>query len=369
MTDATRQDAQPFEAMLARLAPGTELRRGVESILAAGNGALIVVGADEAVTPLIDGGFHLDCPFSAARLYELCKMDGAVLVTADLSRIRYANVQLQPDSRLPSAETGTRHRTAERVASQTGGLVIAVSQRRRAISVYQGERRQVLADPVMLLARANQALATLTEQRARLDESLRLLSALEFRGRVTAYDVARVLQRFGLIDRVAREVARAALELGTEGGLVDVQLAHLTEGLADAEVLVIRDYLRVPEEVPTRLPTRSEAHQARQRLAVDAAEGSLDALVAARVLGVAGTASELEAPATPRGLRQLDRVPRLPAVIAERLVTRFGSLAGVLAADISELDAVEGVGESRARGVLQALARLRAEATARRRGA
>ena len=358
---------ESFRAMLTHLAPGTELRRGVESILAAGNGALIVVGADEAVTPLIDGGFRLDCPFSAARLYELCKMDGAVLVTGDLGSIRYANVQLQPDPGLPTAETGTRHRTAERVALQTAALVIAVSQRRRAISVYQGAWHRVLADPVMVLSRANQALATLSEQRTRLDDTLHLLSALEFRGRVTAHDVARVLQRVALIERIAGEVAQSALELGADGGLIHVQLAHHIEGVEETGILLIRDYARGEDD--GRVPTRDEAEGLARRLRERAAVGGLEALEVGRLLGLGGTASDLEAPIQPRGVRQLDRVPRLPAPVSDRLVARFRSLAGLMAADIAELDAVEGVGESRARSILQALSRLRAEATSRRRGA
>ncbi len=352
------------EQVLARLAPGTVLREGVESVLAAGLGALIVVGPDESVDPLVDGGFHLDCPFSATRLYELCKMDGAVLVSQDLTRIRYANVQLQPDASLPTGETGTRHRTAERVARQTGALVIAVSQRRRSISVYAGDWRYTMRDPVMLLGRANQALATLGEQRGRLDDALMLLSALEFRDKVSGVDVVRVLQRFALMHRVATEVAQVATELGAEGGLVAVQLAQQVEGLADEELLVIRDYVRVQGPV---LPSWAEARQVADRLTQLATEGRLDALEAGRLLGLGNGTSDLDAPVQPRGLRQLNRVPRLPGTVAERLITRLGTLQALVAAEIPELDAVEGVGESRARGIRESLKRLRAAAVSRRR--
>lgn len=358
--------SHPFtrDRALAELAPGTLLRQAVENILAAGLGALIVVGADKAVEPLIDGGFHLDCPFSVARLYELCKMDGAVLVSEGITHIRYANVQLQPNPALPTCETGTRHRTAERAARQTGALVIAVSQRRRSISVFAGEWRHVLHDPVMLLARANQALATLGEQRGRLDDALNLLSALEFRDRVAGSDVVRALQRFGLMERVSGAITQVAAELGAEGGLVGVQLAHHTEGVAETELLVIRDYLRRED---AQLPSWSDALQVAESLRQRAREERLDAVEAGRLLGLGNAASDLEAPVQTRGLRQLDRVPRLPTTVAERLVAHFGTLARLMAADIPELDSVQGVGETRARAIKQALARLRATAIGRRR--
>lgn len=355
----------PFtrDRALAELAPGTLLRQAVENILSAGLGALIVVGADDEIEPLIDGGFHLDCPFSVARLYELCKMDGAVLVSEGSTHIRYANVQLQPDASLPTSETGTRHRTAERVARQTGALVISVSQRRRSISVFAGDWRHVLHDPMMLLARANQALATLGEQRGRLDDALFLLNALEFRDKVAGTDVVRVLQRFGLMARVTSEISQVATELGAEGGLVGVQLAHHTEGVAETELLVIRDYLR-PLEAP--LPTWSDALQVAEHLKQRGRENRLDAVEAGRLLGLGNVASDFESPVQARGLRQLDRVPQLPTTVAERLVTQFGTLGRLMAADIPELDAVQGVGESRARSIKQALARLRATAIGRR---
>ncbi len=355
----------PFsrDRALAELAPGTLLRQAVESVLSAGLGALIVVGAEAQIQPLIDGGFHLDCPFSVARLYELCKMDGAVLVSNGITHIRHANVQLQPDASLPTTETGTRHRTAERVARQTGALVVAVSQRRRSISVFAGEWRHTLHDPVMLLARANQALTTLGEQRGRLDDALHLLSALEFRDKATGTDAVRVLQRFGLMARVAAEITQVAAELGAEGGLVGIQLAHHTESVAESELLVIRDYLRTADG---SLPTWNDALQVAEHLAQRASENRLDAVEAGRLVGLGNIASDLEAPVQARGLRQMDRVPRLPTTVAERLVLRFGTLSRLMDADIPDLDAVEGVGESRARNIKQALARLRATATGRR---
>ena len=232
-----------LRSTLAKVAPGTALRDGLERILRGNTGALIVLGRGKGVDALSTGGFELDVDFSAQRLRELSKMDGAVVVTGDLSKIVRASVQLVPDPSIPTEETGTRHRTAERVAKQTGNPVISVSQSMRIIALYIAGRRVVLEDSSAILSRANQALQTLERYKSRLDEVTGTLSALEIEDLVTVRDVANVLQRLEMVRRIKDEIAEYVVQLGTDGRLLSLQLEELTGGLSDDLGLVIRDYL------------------------------------------------------------------------------------------------------------------------------
>ncbi|MCL6581837.1 MAG: DNA integrity scanning diadenylate cyclase DisA [Firmicutes bacterium] len=339
-------------ATLRMVAPGTPLREGMDGILRGRTGALIVVGDSPQVMRLLDGGFKLDAPFSAAALYELAKMDGGIVLTRDASRILYANVQLNPDPSVPSQETGIRHRTAERVARQTGELVIAVSSRRSVITIYRGELKYSLRDIGFILDKANQAVQVLQRYRTALDEALLALTALELEDLVTVQDFATVLQRAELVQNVAEEIEAYVAELGTEGRLVSVQMSEVVPEVEETALLVIRDYVagqRDGREVQARLRARS-------------AEGLLDLEDVARLMGYPGGEAGLGLPATPRGYRVLHGVPRLPAAVVERVVARFGNLQRVLEASLEELDAVEGVGEARARALKENLRRVREQA-------
>lgn len=174
------------------IAPGTPLREGLDNVLGAKTGALIVIGYDEGVREIVDGGFHIDCPFTPAYLYELAKMDGAIILSNDGKRILYANAQLVPDSAIPSTETGIRHRTAQRTARQTGKLVVSISQRRNIITLYKGNFRYALKDMGVILTKANQAIQTLEKYKSVLDQTTTNLTALEFEELVTLSEVALV---------------------------------------------------------------------------------------------------------------------------------------------------------------------------------
>ena len=236
-------DTLRLRATLASIAPGTALRDGLERILRGRTGALIVLGHDKTVDALSTGGFTLDVPFTATGLRELAKMDGGIIVDKDITRIHRAAVHLMPDHTIPSEETGTRHRTADRVARQTGFPVISVSQSMQIIAAYVGETRHVLEDPLQILSRANQALATLERYKLRLDEVASTLSALEIEDLVTVRDVAVVAQRLEMVTRIAREIEDYVLELGTDGRLLSLQLEELITGVDAERELVIRDYL------------------------------------------------------------------------------------------------------------------------------
>jgi diadenylate cyclase len=346
-----RSDEQlRLRATLANVAPGTTLRDGLERILRGRTGALIVLGTDKTVESISSGGFTLDVPFSATGLRELAKMDGAIVLDKDATRILRAAVHLMPDQSIHSEETGTRHRTADRVARMTVFPVISVSQSMQIIALYVGESRYVLEDSGSILSRANQALATLERYKMRLDEVSSTLSALEIEDLVTVRDVAVVAQRLEMVTRIAREIEDYVLELGTDGRLLSLQLEELVTGVDADRELVVRDYLpsgkksRTPESVLSDLES------------LDATD-LVDINAVARALGL-GTNEHLDNPASPRGYRLLARVPRLPGTVVERLVDHFGGLQKLLAASIDDLQTVDGVGELRARSVREGLSRL-----------
>ncbi|WP_370290589.1 DNA integrity scanning diadenylate cyclase DisA [Nocardioides sp.] len=339
---------------LASIAPGTPLRDGLERILRGRTGALIVIGHDRLVDSLCTGGFELDVPFTATGLRELAKMDGAIIVDGALNRIVRAAVHLMPDQSIPSEETGTRHRTADRVAKQTGHPVISVSQSMQIIAAYVGDTRHVLEDSGQILSRANQALATLERYKLRLDEVSSTLSALEIEDLVTVRDVAVVAQRLEMVTRIAREIEDYVLELGTDGRLLALQLEELVTGVDTERELVIRDY------VPSRRRSR-EPDELLGKLEQLSATDLVDPSAVAKVLGI-GAGEHLDGAVAPRGYRLLTKVPRLPSTVIEGLVDHFGTLQKLLSAGIDDLQVVEGVGELRARSVREGLSRL-AEST------
>ncbi len=342
-----------LRATLAMVAPGTDLRDGLERILRGSTGALIVLGHDRSVDALCTGGFELDVEFSAQRLRELSKMDGAVVLTSDVSRIVRASVQLVPDPAIVTEETGTRHRTAERVAKQTGYPVISVSQSMRIIALYIGSRRYVLDDSASILSRANQALATLERYKMRLDEVAGTLSALEIEDLVTVRDAMAVSQRLEMVRRIATEIEGYVVELGTDGRLLSLQLDELMAGVEAERELVVRDYL-VARSGRRNLTLADALHGLNTLSSLEL----LDLASVARGVGYGAGVEVLESAVSPRGYRLLAKVPRLPPLVVDRLVEHFGGLQKLLAASIDELQAVEGVGESRARGVREGLSRL-----------
>lgn len=342
-----------LSAVMARVAPGTALRDGLERIQRGRTGALIVLGTDEVVQEIATGGFTLDVPYTATRLRELSKMDGAIVIDPASWRIVRAACQLVPDPTIPTDETGTRHRTADRVARQTGHPVISVSKSMTIIALYLNGERHVLEDPAAILSRANQALATLERYKQRLDEVTRSLSALEIEDLVTVREVCATLQRLEMVRHIAREISAYLLELGTEGRLVALQLAELVAGVDADRELVVHDYL----------PIRTGRKQRTVAGALDSLDtvgpsDLLELVTFARALGYPATPETLEINVSARGHRLLARVPRLPDAVRDRLIEHFRSLQSLLAATVEELQQVEGVGENRARYIREGLSRL-----------
>lgn len=348
MKDDTKRDV--MTQILQLVAPGTAFREGLENVLRAKTGALIVVGYSPGVMEIVDGGFSINCDFSPNYLYELAKMDGAIILSEDIKRILYANTQLIPNSTIPSIETGIRHRTAERVAKQTGKLVVSISQRRNVITVYQGNLRYALKDIGVILTKANQAIQTLEKYRAVLDQSLTNLGATEFEELVTLYEVANVIQRFEMVLRVKAEIKRYINELGTEGRLISMQLEELVGNVDHEALLVIKDYARECSEDKIK-----EISAGLKKLT---SEELLDQQHIIRLLGYPHTNTMLEETVSPRGYRMLHKLPRLPAVIIQNLVDRFERLPHIVMATIEELDEVDGIGEVRARAIKEGLKRI-----------
>ncbi len=336
--------------VLGRLAPGTDLREGLERILRGRTGALIVLGFDRTVEELSDGGFQINIDFSPTRLRELSKMDGAVILNDSATRILRANVQLMPNPTIPTAESGTRHRTAERVAIQTGLPVISVSHSMSIISLYFDGIRYVVAESATILNRANQALATLQRYRTRLDEVAQSLSALEIEDFTTLRDVMTVMQRLLMVRRIADEISSDIVELGADGRLPALQLDELTGTTEETRIMLARDYLP-----PGQTRTLDEVGRALENLDEPAL---LDLNAIAREFGYFINPDTLDYQVSPRGYRLLATIPRVPPAIQDRLVAHFENLQGLLAATAGDLQAVEGVGEARARVVREGLSRV-----------
>ena len=346
-----RNDELLLRAALAAVAPGTELRDSLERILRGRTGALIVLGYDRIVDSICTGGFVLDVEFSATRVRELCKMDGAVVLDREGTRILRAATQLVPDSSIETTESGTRHRTAERVAKQTGFPVISVSQSMGVVALYVGDLRHVIEGSPTTLSRADQALQTLERYKARLDEVTGTLSALEIEDLVTVRDVTAVLQRLEMVRRISAEIQDYVVELGTDGRLLSLQLEELIGGLGNDRELVIRDYL------PATKSSLGLDDALANLQSLNSVE-LLDLAAGARAVGFSVVGDSLDAPVSPQGYRLLTKVPRLPTAIVDRLVNHFESLQRLLAAGIEDLMLVDGVGEGRARAVREGLSRL-----------
>jgi len=339
---------------LRLVAPGTPLREGLDSILRGHTGALIVVSDRPEVQELLDGGFRLDSRFTPAALYELAKMDGGIVLSVDASRIVYANVQLTPEPGIPSQETGIRHRTAERVARQTGELVIAVSSRRSVITVYRADLKYVLRDIGLILEKANEAVEVLERYRTGLHEAMTSLTALEFEDLVTVSDFAKVLQRSELVLNVAEEIDAYATELGAEGRLISIQMSEVVPEVHEGALLVIRDYWNGPRDC--------DPMDVQERLRSWSTSGLLDLEDIARLMGYPGGEAGLSQTVSPRGHRILRGIPRLPRAVVEKVTARFGNLQRIMGATMEELDEVQGVGEARAKALKDNLRRLKEQA-------
>ncbi len=332
------------------MAPGKPLREGLDRILQSKMGALIVIGDGPEVLNICSGGFLLDAAFSPQRLSELAKMDGAIILAPDASRIARANVHLVPNPNVPTSETGTRHRTAERVARSIEVPVISVSEDMAIIACYVDDQKHPLEPIPRLLDRANQALQTLERYKNRLDEVSSALSELEVEDIVSLRDVVVLLQRTEMLMRIAEEIDEYIVELGADGRLVRLQLEEVLGGIGDERRMVMRDYYNESDQWPLA--------EAMATLAELDTDELLDLKTVAAVLHLPQGASDLDLSLQPRGYRLLSRIPRIPEPIVDHIVDHFGTLSKIMRATIDDLDDVEGVGDTRAKAVKEGLSKL-----------
>src|SRR5437773_3429874 len=333
-----RLDPKVLSAV-ARIAPGTELRQAIDDVIRSREGALIVIGEPNDLAFLLSGGIRLDQSFTPQFLYELAKMDGAIIVNSAITKIVHANVQLMPDPTISSNETGTRHRTAERVAKQTEALVISISQQRETVTVFVGQSRYQLEPIADVLAKTNQALGTLETYRTRLEQVLTRLTALEFQNAVMLDDVLVTLQRAELTTRMAEEIERSCVELGSEGRLIRMRLTELLGDVPGQRAAVVNDY-HVAGGGP-------EAVLALEGLSALGYQELLEFERIAELLGYPRTVNPLDHSVSPRGYRVLSNIPRLPPGVINRVVADLEGLDAIVRASQRDLEAVQGVGTAR----------------------
>ncbi|MFZ8998803.1 MAG: DNA integrity scanning diadenylate cyclase DisA [Ilumatobacteraceae bacterium] len=337
---------EAMRSALARVAPGTPLRDGIDRVVRAKAGALLVLSDDPEVLAICSGGFLVDAPFSPQRLSELAKMDGAIIISTDGGRIARANVHLVPDPTVPTSETGTRHRTAERVARSLDVPVVSASEEMGVINVYAGGGKRQLQEVGRLLDRANQALQTLERYKTRLDDAISNLTANEVEDIVTVRDVVAVVQRGEMVLRIADEIETMIIELGVDARLLRLQLDELYSEIDDEVELVIADYLPPHRNVDDTLGEMSRLRD----------DDVLDARMALSTLHIGDV--ELDAELTPKGLRLLRRVQSLPVELAARIANDFGGLARLQRATVDDLLRVDGVDEDTATRLRDTLQRV-----------
>lgn len=323
------------EALLM-VAPGTLLREGLSAILQAGTGALLCFGDAARLAKLSEGGFKMDAPVTPQLLYELSKMDGAIILDREATRIYYANRFLKPAAKIPSDETGTRHRIAQRLAAQAKCMVIAVSQRRASVTLYVHDKRHVLDSVPALVNKAVQAIQTLEKYMSVLNQAMQDLTTREFQDVVTIFDVCRAIQRTEMVIRISKEIQPYLMELGTEGRLIELQLKELILPVNEA-VLAIKDYYRER--------TGITYESVREKISQIPPQELLQLGSISHALGFGPNIRSIDSYLSPRGYRVLTATHRISPQIIQNLVQQFGNLQNILHAPTEELVKVEGVGE------------------------
>ena len=342
-----------LKKIFSQVTPGTVFREGLDNILDAGTGALVVLDANDTLGDLIDGGFELNCRFTPQRLHELSKMDGAIILDGNATKIKYANVHLQPDKSFKTNESGTRHRTAQRVAKQTDNLVIAISERRNRITLYKGDFRYKVKNLADIMNEASQAMKTFERYKHVLDRALQNITLLEFDGMVTLSEVVTVLQRFEMLVRIRVEVEHSIIELGSEGKFLEIQLEELFKGVLKEEENFIRDYINLG------LEEEFGAAEVKERLLE---LGDLELLESENIAGALGygrSAATFDMELDTRGYRILNKVTRITRKDTEKIIIKYGTLSKILELTEEELMEIRGISMFKARSIKKGIKRLK----------
>lgn len=346
----TRQEN--LKDLLSSVTPGTRLREGLDNILDAGTGGFIVVGVNEEVKGMLDGGFFINCDYNPQRIYELSKMDGAIVLNDDATKILYANVHMQPDKRHTTAESGTRHRTAQRVTKQSGKLAIAISERRNRITLYKNEFRYKLRDIGEITTEATQAIKTFERYKQVSDKELGNLTLMEFDDLVTLYEVTSIFQRFEMLFRIKQEVRNYVAELGVEGRLINLQLEELLQGLKEEKLNFIKDYYNDEKG-------DLDMEHINSQLTAFTDEELLEPENLSFVLGHGKSYLSLDKKVSPKGYRLLGKISRLNKKDVEKIINEYDDLASIQGASIEELYEIRGISRFKAKSIKNGLKRLK----------
>ncbi len=345
------EEVEELEKILKFVAPGSELRKGLDNILDAGTGGLIIVGSDSETLQICDGGFYINSKYSPQKIYELAKMDGAIVIDCSVEKIISANVQLQPSPEIDTTESGTRHRTAERVAKQTGNLVIAISQRRKIITLYKNSTKYRVRNINDVMSEANQAVKTLERYRTVLEKTLNNLTIMEFDDLVTLYEAAITLQRFEMLFRVAEEVNKCIIELGNEGRLIEMQMEELLKGTDEEMTDVIFDYYNqenelIIDEILFKLRNLSQ-------------DELLEIENICEVLGYGKDYNAFDDKIVPKGYRLLAKNFKLTRREIENIIDTFSDFNNIMEASVEELAEVKGIQKFKSKSIKNGLNRLK----------
>ena len=320
-----------------QLIPGQPLRNGVDLVADKKTGALIVIGTSAKLEKISSGGITLNnCSYTPEMLSELAKMDGAIIVDANVNNILKANVHLNPSDNIPTSQTGTRHRTAERVSVETELSVIAVSEESSTIKVFSDNSVNELEESSIIFGKVNESLQSIDRTRRRFDDAVLELGELEVENTLTNQQVLEVIQRGELLGRLSHQVRKEATDLGEDSGLVMIQIDSLESGVRNTLDLVLKDHL----------PTKRFRNI--NKAVDEIANLTYEELNSIQHLGSVLFMESLDEVSTSKGYRILARLPGLPDNLHDSLIQKFKTLPNLLTASTDKLFEVEGIGRSRA---------------------
>jgi diadenylate cyclase len=338
-----------FDVAIGMVSSGTPLREGLDMIVAAQNGALICIGDVEGVLAIGNGGFKLDIGFTPQRLFELSKMDGAIVLTGDLKHIVCANFHLSPDPHLVTQETGMRHRSASRTSAQTDATVIAISKRRTQTTLYRKGEGLTLDDDSILLSKGNQGILALQAAKSRLERLAMRMSLMELDNLVTVADVAELLTHYIYVITLAAETERFISYLGNNSGLLSNQLEEIMDGVAEAFQLTIRDYAKVSTP-------REAKRLAASLLLLNRSEQDTE-----HVMHILGYEDPIvgENHLAPRGFRVISRLSMVDEAVAQRIIDEYGTLNAIVTDAKDGFDRLESLELDNVRAIAKSFMQLR----------
>lgn len=340
---------EQFIRLIKMVAPGTSLRTGIEYIVQAQIGGLIALGVPKK-KGIMEAGFEHNKEFSPNALYEISKMDGAVIITKNADKILFSNVHLHPTTKIHSLETGTRHRVAERFAKETGQSIIAISKKRNVVTVFSGSIKYSLKYIPELLSEVSQAMNTYEQYTKSMRQYYANVTISEIKGVVTVGDVVTAVIKYMTMNRILRVIERKITELGGAGTILKMRLDELSTNIREGDYLIkdyiTEEYLDSENEIFTMLDMFTEF-------------GYLEPLNILTVLGYEKNLSAMDQRVEPRGYRILYKIPKIPENIIQKIIEKFGSFQKIFAASQKELVEVEGIGDVRATLIKEGILKLR----------